>query len=105
MENPDDDIRHRSLDGHKGVFFIQLPEGKRIAELTYTMAGNDAIVNHTYVDPAHRGGTVAHRLVDAAADWARKENHRIIPMCSYVRSVFNRNPDRYADVHAHAPGR
>lgn len=103
MQNPDD-IRHRSLDGKDGVFFIQLDDGKRVAELTYTMAGDDAIVNHTYVAPEHRGGVIAHRLVDAVVDWARRENHHIVPMCSYVRSVFDKDPEKYGDVRAPARG-
>ena len=103
MEDPQDEVRHRSLDGKKGVFFIQHGDGERIAELAYTLAGKDAIVDHTYVDPRHRGGTLARQLVDAAAAWAIRENHRIIPMCSYVRSVFDKNPDKYALVRGHHP--
>ena len=103
LDSPQDEVRHRSLDGKKGVFFIQHEDGARIAELAYTMAGNDAIVNHTYVDPRHRGGTLAHQLVDAVTQWAVKENHKIIPQCSYVRSVFGKNPDKYGVVWAHHP--
>lgn len=103
MEPNRDEVRHRSLDGKKGVFYIQPEGGERIAELAYTMAGKDAIVNHTYVDPKHRGGTLARQLVDAAAAWAIRENHKIIPMCSYVRSVFDKHPDRYALVRGHHP--
>jgi predicted GNAT family acetyltransferase len=104
MDTPDDEIRHHSPDGRSGEFFIQHGDGKRVAELSYTMAGDNAIVSHTYVAPEHRGGTLARRLVDAAASWAIRENHRIIPMCSYVRSVFDKNPDQYGVVRAHPSG-
>ena len=101
MDTREDEVRHRSLDGIHGVFFIQHDDGKRVAELAYTLAGANAIVNHTYVAPELRGGALAHRLVDAVTDWARREHHGIVPMCSYVRSVFDRSPEKYADVRAH----
>jgi predicted GNAT family acetyltransferase len=85
------DIQHTA-----GHFFIER-EGKRIAELTYRIAGGDAIVDHTFVDDEFRGGTLARDLVDAAVQWARKEGHKVIAMCPYVRKVLDKRPD-YADV-------
>lgn len=88
-------IRHED-DGVRGAFFIER-DGKRVAELTYSMAGNAAIVDLTWVEPRLRGGTLAPSLVKAAVDWAREGNRKIVPACSYVRSVFARTPE-YGDV-------
>jgi hypothetical protein len=77
------------------VFFIE-HDGKRIAELTYRESGADAVVDHTWVDPAMRGGGDARRLVDALVAWARQGQRRIVPVCSYVRAVI-RGSD-YDDV-------
>jgi predicted GNAT family acetyltransferase len=95
MTAPTPDIRHESGE-RDGVFFIER-EGKRVAELTYRMMGADAMVDHTWVDPRLRGGGEAKRLVAAAVEWARREHVKLVPACSYVRSVFDRTP-AYADV-------
>ena len=90
-----DDIRHES-HGDRGSFFIH-HGGKHVAELTYSMAGKDLFIDHTYVAPELRGGDVAPSLVAAAVEHARKEGRMIIPACPYVKSVFDKTPD-YADV-------
>jgi len=94
--NPSGDrIEHRE-SGANGEFFIER-DGKRVAELTYSVVGGDAVAGHTWVDPKHRGGTLAPSLVTALVDWARRENRKIVPVCSYVRSVFGRTA-QYTDV-------
>jgi uncharacterized protein len=90
-----DEIGH-AASGTRGVFFLER-EGRRVGELTYTLSAGTALVDHTYVDPPLRGGTIAPSLVEAAVRWARRENVKIMPLCSYVRSVFARKPE-YADV-------
>ena len=92
---PEDSIRHE--DGNHGTFFVER-EGRRVAELTYRMLGDTAIVDHTWVDPKLRGGKLAPKLVEAAVEWARKEKRHISPACSYVRMVMDRYPDAYRDV-------
>ena len=91
-----DDIRHESGE-RDGTFYIER-DGRRIAQLTYRMAGADAMVDHTWVDPSLRGQGDALRLVDAAVEWARREHVKLVPACSYVRAVFARTP-AYADVY------
>jgi predicted GNAT family acetyltransferase len=93
MPVPGNEIRHED-----GAFFIE-EGGRRIAELSYRLAGATAIIHHTWVDPALRGGGEARRLVDAAAQWARAENVKLSPACSYVRALFTRSRD-FDDVRA-----
>jgi predicted GNAT family acetyltransferase len=90
-----EEIRH-SETGHRGIFFLERG-GRRVAELTYSLSGDKALVDHTYVDPSLRGGSIAPSLVEAAVRWARAENRKIVPLCSYVRSVFARTRT-YDDV-------
>jgi predicted GNAT family acetyltransferase len=92
----EDPIRHEDDQRH-GTFFVER-EGRRVAELTYRMNGDTAVVDHTWVDPKLRGGRLAPNLVAAAVDWARRENRKISPACSYVRMVMDRHPDVYRDV-------
>jgi predicted GNAT family acetyltransferase len=35
--------------------------------------------------------------VQAAVEWARKENARLMPLCPFARSVFDKTPE-YSDV-------
>lgn len=88
-------IEHEET-GHRGVFFLQ-QDGKRLAELTYTVAGTRVIIDHTDVDAALRGTGAGNKLVAAAVDWARAGNRRLLPLCPFARSVFEKTPE-YADV-------
>ena len=71
--------------------------GKRLAEMTYTVAGTRVIIDHTQVDDSLRGEGVGAKLVQAAVEWARAENARLMPLCPYAKSVFDKTA-AYADV-------
>ena len=90
-------IEHEE-SGHRGAFFLR-QDGKRLAELTYTVAGTRVILDHTDVDAALRGTGAGAKLVAAAVDWARAGNRKLLPLCPYARSVFDKTPE-YADVRA-----
>jgi len=83
-------------DGHKGAFGIER-DGKRLASLTYTMAGKTMIIDHTEVDAALRGTGAGATLVDAAVEHARAAGDKIMPLCPFAKSVFDKKPE-YADV-------
>ncbi len=90
----EDIIHERS--GHRGAF-VWLQDGKRLAEMTYTVAGTRVIIDHTQVDDALRGTGAGKKLVAAAVEWARAENQRLLPLCPFARSVFDKTPE-YSDV-------
>lgn len=78
------------LTGNKGVFFIEENE-KRLAELTFSKAGDTRIIiDHTEVNDALRGKGTGKQLVYAAVEYARKNNIKIIPLCSFAKSVFDK---------------
>jgi uncharacterized protein len=83
-------IEHQD-SGRRGAFFIE-QDGRRIAELTYGRASDSLIViDHTEVDPALRGQGIARTLLAAAVNWARENNIRIRPTCSYAVAQFARD--------------
>ena len=88
-------IQHER-NGHRGAFFLER-DGERLAQMTYTVAGTRVIIDHTDVDDRLRGTGMGRKLVDAAVQWARKENARLMPLCPYAKSVFDKTPD-YSDV-------
>jgi len=90
------DITHRA-DHRRGQFAIELG-GTRAAFLEYAWTGDrEAAIEYVQVDPALRGRGVGARLVAAAVEWARAEEIRLVPLCSYAAVVFKRTP-AYADV-------
>ena len=82
-------IQQREM-GSKGFFFIE-ENGERLAEMTYSKAGDDKIIiDHTHVDDKLRGKGAGKQLVSAAVDYARAKNIRIIPLCTFAKSVFDK---------------
>jgi predicted GNAT family acetyltransferase len=89
------EINHER-SGHRGAFVLT-QDGKRLAEMTYTVAGTRVIIDHTQMDESLRGTGAGKKLVHAAVEWARKENARLLPLCPFARSVFDKTPE-YSDV-------
>jgi len=76
--------------GSKGSFFVE-ENGKRLAEMTFSKAGEQRIIiDHTEVSDALRGKGAGKQLVAAAVDLARKNGWKIIPLCPFAKSVFDR---------------
>jgi predicted GNAT family acetyltransferase len=79
-----------------GVFFLR-QDGQQVGELHYQLGGGRMSITHTEVVPRLRGAGLARQLVNAAADWARTEQLKIQPLCSYARAVLQRSP-AHADL-------
>lgn len=83
----------KELNGHKGSFYIE-NDGERQAEMTYTMAGHETlIIDHTEVGDALRGKGAGLQLVKAAVEFARENNIKIIPLCPFAKSVFEKKEE------------
>ena len=65
--------------------------------MTYSLAGDIIIIDHTEVDAILRGTGAGAKLVAAAVEWARVEHRHIMPLCPFARSVFEKTP-AFADV-------
>lgn len=66
--------------------------------VTFSIAGDSLlIIDHTHVDESLTGKGYASKLVEKVVDKARKENKKIIPLCPYARSQFEKKPE-YKDV-------
>ena len=75
----------------KGAFFVE-QDGERLAEMTYSWAGEDKfIIDHTDVSDTLRGQGIGRHLLDAAVNFAREKQVKIIPLCPYAKSVFDKD--------------
>lgn len=83
--------------GGDAFAFRQEKEGELLAEITWTLLGDVMVMDHTFVSPVLRGQGVAKLLLDRAADYARSNELKMEPVCSYVVSAFERYKD-YDDV-------
>ena len=79
--------------GHKGKFYVQ-ENGKELAEMVYNLPSIDKmIIEHTEVSDELRGKNVGAQLVMNAVEYARANNMKIIPLCTFAKSVFDRKAE------------
>ncbi|WP_405099388.1 GNAT family N-acetyltransferase [Oceanobacillus sp. FSL H7-0719] len=77
-----------------GRIVVKDKEGTEAGELTFTREGDDVIIiDHTGVEPAHRGQGLAEQLVNKAVDKAKKENLRVMPVCPFAKKKFEENEE------------
>jgi predicted GNAT family acetyltransferase len=83
--------------GSKGAFIIK-ENNERLAEMTYSKAGDSLIIiDHTEVSDALRGKGAGKQLVTAAVDYARANQLKILPLCPFAKAVFDKTPE-FSDV-------
>lgn len=85
-------------NGSKGSFYID-EEGTTLAEMTYSMTGTELmIIDHTEVSDALRGKNIGYQLVKTAAEYARTNNIKIIPLCPFAKAVMEKRKEEFEDV-------
>ena len=83
--------------GTDGVFYIDGDNG-HAAELQYASSGDNTIeIYHTQVVPELQGKNIGKHLIEAAVDFARQKQLKIIPSCTFAKSVFAADKS-YSDV-------
>ena len=66
-------------------------DGAILAEMVYTMPSpNKMIIEHTEADTSLEGKGVGKQLVRTAVEYARNHDIKIIPLCPFAKSVFER---------------
>ena len=83
--------------GSKGAFIIK-ENNQRLAEMTYSKAGDHLIIiDHTEVSDALRGKGAGKQLVTAAVNYVREKKIKILPLCPFAKAVFDKTPE-FSDV-------
>jgi predicted GNAT family acetyltransferase len=81
----------------KGSFFIEIDDVV-VAELIYSWLGlSRMILEHTEVSSSLKGQGAGKLLVVKAIEYARENKIKIIPVCPYAKSVFEKTPE-FRDV-------
>ena len=87
-------------DGKTGVFCVEL-DGTKKAEMTYKHSGDHQItIIHTEVNDALQGQGVGHQLIREAVGYLRENNFKAVAQCSFVKSVFDKKSEEFADIMA-----
>lgn len=74
--------------------FSYVVDGKTEAKMTFVFAGNDKlIIDHTEVNPGNNGKGYGKKLAESAVAFALERNMKIIPLCPFAKSVFDKNPE------------
>jgi predicted GNAT family acetyltransferase len=89
------DIQHTQTE-RGGRFFTGDPAAPA-SLLSYRMAGtHKMIIDHTEVNE-HKGEGVGTHLVAAAVDYARQQDIKIMPVCSFAKVIMENNKE-YEDI-------
>lgn len=77
-------------DGKKGAFYVE-QDNIILAEMTYVWAGTDRIIiDHTDVKANLKGKGVGKQMISKAVNFAREKGIKIVPLCPFARSVFDK---------------
>lgn len=82
--------------GTEGSFFID-KDSQRIAEARFAINGSEMDLYHTQVNEQYQGEHLGNLLIDAAVEYARKNDIKIYPSCRFAQVVFGRKKE-YRDV-------
>ena len=84
-------------ENKRGMFYVEI-DGEQLAEMDYSISNNIMTIIHTEVDEKLKGKNVGLQLVNYAAEHARANNLKIIPVCPFAKKVFDKRRDEYNDV-------
>ena len=81
----------KQINDTRRGYFEAIEEGNEAGKMTYTWAGDSKfIIDHTEVSPDFNGKGVGKKLLMAAVEYARTNNLKIIPLCPFAKSVFDK---------------
>ena len=79
------------------MFYIEI-DNEKLAEMSYSKAGDQLIIiDHTEVSEKLKGKNAGKQLLQATVDYARQHQIKILPLCPFAKSVFDKTPE-YKDV-------
>jgi len=90
------EIKHRE-NAHKGSFYVE-ENNSVLAELSYSFAGADKLIlDQTNVTIELKGKKIGNSLVEAAVNYSRAKNIKIVPLCPFAKDLIESTPE-FRDV-------
>ncbi len=84
----------KQFDKENKGFFKAEEEGKEAGRMTYSWAGKEKIIiDHTEVNPEFKGKSVGKKMVMKAVEFARENQVKIVPLCPFAKSVFDKTEE------------
>lgn len=82
------------VNHEKSGYFRAIDEDIEAGLMSYTWAGEGKfIIDHTEVNPAFSGQGVGKKLVMQAVAFARESKVKIMPLCPFAKSVFDKTSE------------
>jgi len=84
----------RHITSDKDGSFVYELNDQRVGEMHYRIAGDHKIiVDHTVVEEEEEGHGIGKKLLEELVNFARKENIKVVPQCSYAHAVLKRTKE------------
>lgn len=90
-------IQQKVNENGEGGFYIA-NEAEQLGEMAISVKDKILTVYHTEVLEKAEGTGLAKQLLNAMAEFVRKNNMKVIPLCTYVNAQFRRHPAEYSDI-------
>lgn len=75
-------------------FYIGEDLKEPLAVISFYPSGeNRIIIDHTFVCDALKGQGVGQQLVKQVVEYARRENKKIFPVCTYAKKIMKQDAD------------
>ncbi|MGL5277840.1 MAG: GNAT family N-acetyltransferase [Cetobacterium sp.] len=87
-------------DEKNSKFYITNGENIEVAELIYSIntAEKTLKLSSTWVEEEYRNQNLATTLTEEFIEFAKLNNLKIIPICSFGKAYFKRYGNKYQDV-------
>ena len=92
-----DEIQIELHENGRGAFFMNDGD-QRVAEMVFSIAGDNLTVYHTEVSETLKGKGVSGQLLEKMVNYARAHSLKVIPLCPYVNVQFKRHAEQYKDI-------
>lgn len=86
------------MDTNEG-FEVRNDANEQVGKIVWKLGNGVMLMNGTLVDPSLRGQNVGEKLLNDAADFARKHGYKMLAVCPYVVKKFAESA-AYDDVKA-----
>jgi len=85
-------IQHKH-DDKRGSFYYEV-DGKQLAEMVYTMAGDTKmIIEHTEGDDSLKGQGVGKKLLTALVTYVGEHHIKVVPLCPFANATFEKTKE------------